>query len=50
MDLFDKEYTVTKFGKIWDTRKMDGNGKELAFAFPKDVNWGVAITGIQDPE
>lgn len=27
MDLFDKEYTVTKFGKIWDTRKMDGNAK-----------------------
>lgn len=48
-DHFDEDYVVTKFGKIWDTRQMQGNGKDLEFAFPRDLNYGVAIKGIKDP-
>ena len=50
MDLFDEEYTVTPFGKVWDTKEMKGNGKDLAFAIPRDINYGIAIQGNQDPE
>lgn len=50
MDLFDEEYTVTEFDKVWDVKGMKGNGKDLSFAIPRDVNYGIAIQGIQDPE
>lgn len=50
MDLFDEDYTVTKFGKVWDTKDMENNGKDLAFAIPKNVNYGIAIKGVKDPE
>lgn len=29
---------------------MKGNGKSLDFAIPKDVNFGIAVKGIKDPE
>jgi hypothetical protein len=29
---------------------MKGNGKALDFAIPKDVNFGIAVKGIKDPE
>lgn len=50
MTLFSNDYTVTKFGEVWDTRAMNGNGKDLEFAIPRDVNYGVAIKGIKDPK
>jgi hypothetical protein len=49
-DHYESNYTVTPFGKIYDTRSMKGNGKHLEFALPKDVCFGVAITGIIDKE
>jgi hypothetical protein len=49
MDMFDEEYTVTKFGKVWGTKGMKNNDKDLAFAIPKNVNYGIAFLGIQDP-
>jgi hypothetical protein len=50
MDLFDEEYTVTKFGKVWGVKGMKDNDKDLAFAIPKNVNYGIAILGVEDPE
>jgi hypothetical protein len=47
-DLFDEEYTQTAFGKIWDTRNMKGNGKNLEFAIPRNINYGIAVKGIKD--
>ena len=29
---------------------MKGNEKTLDFAIPKDVNFGIALKGIKDPE
>lgn len=29
---------------------MKGNGKDLSFAIPRDVNYGIAILGVEDPE
>lgn len=49
-DLFDEEYSKTPFGKVWDTRSMNGNGKNLAFAIPRDINYGIAVKGIIDIE
>ena len=47
-DLFDEDYSRTPFGKVWDTRSMNGNGKNLAFAIPRDINYGIAVKGITD--
>jgi hypothetical protein len=47
-DLFDEEYTQTAFGKIWDTRNMKGNGKNLDFAIPRNINYSIAVKGIKD--
>jgi hypothetical protein len=49
-DLFDEEYTKTAFGKVWDSRSMSSNGKQLDFAIPRDVNYGIAVKGIKDIE
>lgn len=49
-DLFDEDYTRTPFGKVWDTRAMNGNGKHLDFAIPRDLNYGIAVKGIVDIE
>ena len=50
MDLYDQNYTVTKFGKVWGVKGMKGNDKDLAFAIPKHVNYGIAILGIENLE
>ena len=50
MDLYDQNYTVTKFGKVWGVKGMKDNDKDLQFAIPKNVNYGIAILGVQDPE
>ena len=49
-DLFSDNYTRTAFGKIWDSREMMNNGKNLDFAIPRDVNYGIAVKGIKDSE
>lgn len=49
-DHYDPSLIITPFGKIYDTRAMEGNGKNLSFAFPKDVCFGIAITGIVNEE
>ncbi len=50
IDHFGEEPDFTPFSQIWDTREMKGNGKNICFAIPRDFNYGVAITGLIDPE
>ena len=50
MDLFEEDYTRTKFGEVWDTRSMKGNGANLQFAIPKNVNYGIAVKGYANPD
>lgn len=47
-DFFDENYTRTPFGKVWDSRSMNGNGKNLDFAIPRDIDYGIAVKGIVD--
>jgi hypothetical protein len=50
MDLYNQNYTVTKFGKVWGVKGMKDNDEDLEFAIPKNVNYGIAILGIENLE
>jgi len=45
---FDTVAFTRSFGSMWDTRPMTGNGATYSYCIPKNVNYGVAITGIKD--
>jgi len=47
-DNYDSNLLTRTFQSIWDTRSMKGNGANYIYCIPKDVNYGVAITGIKD--
>ena len=49
-DFFSEEYTCTEFGKVTDDRSMSGNGKNLKFAIPVKLNYGIAFLGINNSE
>jgi hypothetical protein len=34
---------------MYDTRSMTGNGASNTYCIPRDVDYGVAVTGIKDP-
>lgn len=44
-DFFDPNLIYTPFGKVWDTRNMTGNGMNLSFAIPRDIDFGIAVKG-----
>ncbi len=46
--LFDLDSFTRSFGSFWDTRAMDGNCSTYDYCIPRDVNYGVAVTGILD--
>ncbi len=45
---FDTTAFTRSFGSLWDTRPMTGNGATNTYCIPKNVNYGVAVTGIKD--
>jgi hypothetical protein len=47
MTFFEEDLQEDEFGRIWDTRAMAHNGKDLDFAIPRDVDYGIAITGLE---
>ncbi|HXC05699.1 MAG TPA: T9SS type A sorting domain-containing protein [Bacteroidia bacterium] len=46
---FDTTSFTRTFSSIYDTRSMTGNGATYSYCIPKDVDYGVAVTGIKDP-
>jgi len=47
-DCYTSNYFTRTFASIWDTRSMNGNGAAYEYCIPRNVNYGVAITGIKD--
>ncbi len=47
-DFYEEEYLETDFEEIWDTRSMKGNGKQLEWVIPRDLNYGIAVIGRKD--
>jgi hypothetical protein len=47
-DFYQEDYLRTHFEEIWDTRKLEGNGKQLEWAIPRDINYGIAVIGRKD--
>lgn len=47
-DLFQKTPFVRTFDSIWDDRSMQRNDSKYEYCIPKDVEYGVAITGVAD--
>jgi len=46
---FDTTSFTRAFSTLYDTRSMNGNGATYDYCIPKNVNYGVAVTGIKDP-
>ena len=49
-DCYDSLYFTRSFASIWDTRSMNGNGALYEYCIPKDVDYGIALTGIRDAQ
>jgi len=47
-DCYNSAYFTRSFSSIWDTRNMTGNGATYEYCIPKNVDYGVAVTGIKD--
>ncbi|QHI72348.1 C39 family peptidase [Aminipila terrae] len=47
-DNFKKEPFTRTFQSMWDERSMKRNHSEYEYCIPKNVDYGVAITGIRD--
>jgi hypothetical protein len=48
LSCYDSLYFTRTFASIWDTRSMNGNGATYDYCIPKNVDYGVAVTGIKD--
>lgn len=50
--VFNDNYVSTAytraFGSLYDTRAMSGNGAIYEYCIPRDIDYGVAVTGIKD--
>lgn len=47
-DCYDSIYYTRTFASVWDTRSMSGNGATNEYCIPKNVDYGIAVTGIKD--
>ena len=45
---YDSAFFTRTFQSVWDTRIMNGNGVTYDYCIPKNVDYGVAVTGIKD--
>jgi hypothetical protein len=46
---FDTTSFTRQFSTLYDTRSMTGNGATYDYCIPKNVDYGVAVTGNKDP-
>lgn len=47
-DLFEQKPFVQSFHSMWDDRSMKRNDSNYKYCIPKDVDYGVAVTGTVD--
>ena len=50
--VFHDNYSATPFtrtfGSLYDTRALNGNGATYEYCLPRDIDYGCAVTGIND--
>jgi len=45
---FEKKHFIRSFESLYDTRAMKKNGRKYEYCIPKNVDYGIAITGTAD--